>query len=246
MSVATLTEPRTCGCGCGASVTRRYRPGHDAKHKSNLFATLTGAPLAATRAADLLTEFGWDHLAPLGDLRPVAYRQSNGRPTTLVDDVTRWQVDHLGVCHADRRCRHLTANAKAANAIHPITKLARDSYITYRDATPSEALRLRGSWDQCATCTYLHTRDEEAETRQMSLVLASELEFKPRPGAPRKSRAKVTPEATPHLAPWQTARPEVDPTSLPTLSPTARPVSTDRPLSISERADAILARIFGT
>lgn len=32
-----MTHPiRTCGCGCGAPVVRRYLPGHDAKHKGAL------------------------------------------------------------------------------------------------------------------------------------------------------------------------------------------------------------------
>jgi hypothetical protein len=30
--------PNSCGCGCGAEVKGRYRPGHDARHASDLAA----------------------------------------------------------------------------------------------------------------------------------------------------------------------------------------------------------------
>ena len=239
---ATPTTPRLCGCGCGANVTRRYRPGHDAKHKSNLGAALRGSWHEATEAAEVLADQGWDHLADLADLRAVPFRQVGGRPTTHVDEVTRWQVDHLGVCHADRRCRHLTTNAKAAGGINATTKLASDTYITFRDATPEEALRLRGSWDQCATCTHIHTRDEEAEHRHMTLLVTEEITYRPKGRRPRPSRAKATPTPTAPTAlpstPW-------NPTPLAAPAPTARPVSTDRPLTVAERADAILDRLFG-
>lgn len=45
-----------CGCGCGATVRRRYLPGHDAKHRSRLFAEKRAGNGAA---ADELERLGW-------------------------------------------------------------------------------------------------------------------------------------------------------------------------------------------
>ena len=36
-TAAQPTEVAHCRCGCGQEVTRRYRPGHDARHASALF-----------------------------------------------------------------------------------------------------------------------------------------------------------------------------------------------------------------
>lgn len=49
-------SPRRCGCGCGALVARRFRPGHDAKLKSRL---LRAAKLGDTVAEHQLLQLGW-------------------------------------------------------------------------------------------------------------------------------------------------------------------------------------------
>ena len=50
------TPAGQCGCGCGEHVRKRYRPGHDARHKEGLIrAALAGQVEAETRLADL----GW-------------------------------------------------------------------------------------------------------------------------------------------------------------------------------------------
>jgi hypothetical protein len=57
---AALAEASTlCGCGCGAAVTRRYLPGHDARHKGQL---LLAWDAGQTTDADLalLAGFGYD------------------------------------------------------------------------------------------------------------------------------------------------------------------------------------------
>jgi hypothetical protein len=52
------TPTGQCGCGCGEHVRRRYRPGHDARHKEDLIrAALSGQVEAETR----LVELGWSN-----------------------------------------------------------------------------------------------------------------------------------------------------------------------------------------
>jgi len=45
-----------CGCGCGAPARRRYLSGHDAKHRSRLFAEMRAG---SALAADELQRLGW-------------------------------------------------------------------------------------------------------------------------------------------------------------------------------------------
>ena len=49
-------SPQECGCGCGATVRRRYLPGHDAKHRSKLLAEMRAGD---RDAADELERLGW-------------------------------------------------------------------------------------------------------------------------------------------------------------------------------------------
>ena len=49
-------RPRLCWCGCGALVSRRFLPGHDAKLKSRL---VSAARLGDTAAEQQLRELGW-------------------------------------------------------------------------------------------------------------------------------------------------------------------------------------------
>lgn len=48
-----------CGCGCGQAVTRRYAPGHDAKHKSALLAIFDSGTGLTDEQAALLEGFGY-------------------------------------------------------------------------------------------------------------------------------------------------------------------------------------------
>jgi hypothetical protein len=59
--MASKENTRTCGCGCGKPVTRTYLPGHDAKHKSALIATVLGSsdPAAVKAAKKVLRERNW-------------------------------------------------------------------------------------------------------------------------------------------------------------------------------------------
>lgn len=149
-----MAEIRYCGCGCGEAVTRRYKPGHDARHKSALAQALQGGTLRTrTTAAQTLADLGWAGFADPALLRSIPWVTRRGRPIPLVEDVQRWQVDHLGMHHAHRTCSTLTRNARSANGINRITRLASDSYVTYIEATPDLAARLPHSWDQCTECT---------------------------------------------------------------------------------------------
>jgi len=49
-------SPHLCGCGCGAPVSRRFLPGHDAKLKSRLLRDLR---LGDATAAEQLRQLGW-------------------------------------------------------------------------------------------------------------------------------------------------------------------------------------------
>lgn len=48
-----------CMCGCGEVVSRRFKPGHDARHKSRLFAA---AREGSAEAKDEIVAMGWWHL----------------------------------------------------------------------------------------------------------------------------------------------------------------------------------------
>ncbi|WP_239341498.1 hypothetical protein [Frankia sp. CiP3] len=64
----TGKAPRTCECGCGATVVRRFAVGHDAKLKSQLIKTILAgeapntnreAKVAGRDAAKRLAALGW-------------------------------------------------------------------------------------------------------------------------------------------------------------------------------------------
>jgi hypothetical protein len=57
-----------CGCGCGAPVSRRFLPGHDAKLKSRL---LRAARLGDTAAEQQLRQLDWLPADPLTDPAPL-------------------------------------------------------------------------------------------------------------------------------------------------------------------------------
>ena len=54
-------SPGLCACGCGATVRRRYLPGHDAKHKAVLRRAALGGDLVAQSQ---LVALGWWQLSP--------------------------------------------------------------------------------------------------------------------------------------------------------------------------------------
>lgn len=180
--------PRLCGCGCGAPVPRRYRPGHDAKHKSALCAAVAGQPgRAQASAADTLLDAGWGTWADPAALRSAAWRDRSGRATQAIDQVTRWQVDHHGVHHADRRCRRLTAAAREVGGTNAITRLASDRYVRFADADEATADRLQASWDQCTECTHAVDRLDYAEVQRIARQVVIDATMEPAVQAPSKA-----------------------------------------------------------
>jgi hypothetical protein len=169
-----VTRPLTyCGCGCGAPVTRRYKPGHDARHKSALVSALsTGDALARAASADLLVHLGWGTWADPAALRAIPWRDRSRRAIPHVESVARWQVDHLGVHHAHRTCPNLTRAARMVQGINPTTRLASDRYVTLVDAGPNLTTHLMSgrSWDQCLSCSTTEHRDEYVQRMEVGKV----------------------------------------------------------------------------
>jgi hypothetical protein len=50
---------KTCECGCGEATTATYRPGHDARHKSQLIATALKGGAMGKAAEKKLADKGW-------------------------------------------------------------------------------------------------------------------------------------------------------------------------------------------
>lgn len=163
-----MTAPRNpiarpCACGCGAPVTRRYKPGHDARHKSALVAALVGGTVRMrASAADQLADLGWTEWADPADLRAVPYVTPRGRAIPRLDEVATWQVDHLGGHHAHRTCPRLTQAARLVGGTNAITRLASDAYVTLTPNTPECTSRLPLSWDLCVACSTPTDRLEQA------------------------------------------------------------------------------------
>lgn len=83
---------KTCECGCGATVSRRFKPGHDAKLKSMLLKEARSGNESAKRR---LKALGWDHLLNPTDQNGTPVNRnptrieatfSKPRPITPLDD----------------------------------------------------------------------------------------------------------------------------------------------------------------
>jgi predicted nuclease with RNAse H fold len=55
LAEGVTSSKRTCGCGCGALVSREFRPGHDAKLRSRLMKEMASSPAARAE----LERRGW-------------------------------------------------------------------------------------------------------------------------------------------------------------------------------------------
>lgn len=225
---------KTCGCGCGAEVARRYLPGHDARHKASIVRRANEGTTrqACDRAIDELAELGWTQYASLETLR--AYQQRDrGRARAHIDQVTTWLVGPNGQHHARHACRVLTSDARSHGQIHRITRLATQEAITRTDQRPT-------GWDICQACTTENTLDEQTESwivgKECWLILCDEMGLGKRgkhQGTPTKrsvigpvgvkdcDRAYAQPKEPILL---MTAEPEVmlDPDLLPTPNPDSR------------------------
>lgn len=116
-----LKNQRTCECGCGHAVARRFLPGHDARLKSALVQAVTGGSLCSREAAaQALLERGWLHFAKAEDLAtlPMRTRARNGRFTESrhveVVMAANWtHLDQAKVSHAHPDCGDVHGKTKA-------------------------------------------------------------------------------------------------------------------------------------
>jgi len=62
-STMATTTTQACGCGCGEPVTRRFKPGHDARLKGTMLRLFrSGEKAKVATAKDVAAENGWEHL----------------------------------------------------------------------------------------------------------------------------------------------------------------------------------------
>lgn len=107
--MTTPSVPRFCECGCGEPVARRFKPGHDARLKSQLVAA-TRSPFWQQREAAVLAliERGWGNFIDLEILgtTPKRGRSSTGRrvESLNVQGLAAWHVDQTEVGHSHRFC----------------------------------------------------------------------------------------------------------------------------------------------
>lgn len=118
---AALAGQKTCECGCGQAVARRFLPGHDARLKSALVQSVAAGSLCAREAAaQALLDRGWLHFAKVEDLAalPMRTRASNGRFTEsrhmeVVMNANWTHLDQAKVTHAHPDCGDVQGRCKA-------------------------------------------------------------------------------------------------------------------------------------
>lgn len=104
----TDTTTKTCECGCGAEVSRRFKPGHDAKLKGRLLrATKSDRAWEREAAVVELVERNWGHFVDGRTLAltPVRSRHA-GRwvETRHVDSLFGTVEDEGGLSHSHWSC----------------------------------------------------------------------------------------------------------------------------------------------
>jgi hypothetical protein len=104
----TETLPRTCECGCGVTVSRRFLPGHDAKLKSRLLSE-TQDPRWWVRESAVLSmvERSWGHFVKAETLANTPVRsRHNGRlvESRHVDSLVGTVEDESGMSHSHWFC----------------------------------------------------------------------------------------------------------------------------------------------
>lgn len=161
----------TCGCGCGESVKKRFKPGHDARLKSILLdVARNGSTQQAERAAWQMVESGWSRFVDDAILIALPQRNRRGQRKIHIDQVDRWLMEPTvapggchGTCHANAACPALTAAARAAGRINKTTRLAASDWVVRPNATEANREHLRQSWDLCTECVATETVLEQCE-----------------------------------------------------------------------------------
>lgn len=117
----TTNTTKSCECGCGEAVARRFKPGHDAKLKSLLVQSVSASQWWVRQsAAEALLERGWLHFAKpeaLADLK-VRSRGSNGRfvetrHVEVVETADWTHLDERGHTHAHPGCSEVVGSLTA-------------------------------------------------------------------------------------------------------------------------------------
>jgi hypothetical protein len=203
-----MSTPRLCGCGCGEPVARRYKPGHDARHKAALIQAAIDAtkPHQTEAAIEQVFEHGWEAFLPLDLLRNHPIRNHRRQPRIHIEKVERFLIDPDGTHHARHNCTQLTKTARKHGLINPTTRLAREAAIHRVDPTPSLIHHLKHSFDACPECTIDWTWDEIIEANQtrkattLDAIDHTTPGWKPKPNPPRKSTPfQVDPDPIPVL-----------------------------------------------
>lgn len=91
------STPRLCDCGCGTPASRRYRPGHDARHKSRLIEAALNHPVVPqrNRAVRQLVQLGWGHYLPPATLQATPPAPQSVHIDDLIDRYTILSPDGL-------------------------------------------------------------------------------------------------------------------------------------------------------
>lgn len=108
MEMNRTNTNKTCECGCGAEVTRRFKPGHDAKLKGRLLAD-TKSELWWVRepAVNELVERNWGHFVDSTTLATTPVRKrAHGRwvESRHVDSLLGTVEDEAGNSHSHWSC----------------------------------------------------------------------------------------------------------------------------------------------
>ena len=117
---AALSQVKTCECGCGQAVARRFLPGHDARLKSTLVQAVAGGTAWERHAAaEALLARGWLHFVKVEALAnlKVRSRARNGRWTetrhvSTVEAASHTHLDERGVTHSHPDCQDMVGNTK--------------------------------------------------------------------------------------------------------------------------------------
>lgn len=99
---------RFCECGCGAQVTRRFKPGHDGRLKGRLIAEARDRRWWVRETAVLaMIERGWGHFLPMDIVASVKIRsRHSGRfvETRHVDSLHAVVNDEHNISHSHWSC----------------------------------------------------------------------------------------------------------------------------------------------
>lgn len=204
---------RLCGCGCGEAVARRYRPGHDARHKGALQRaaaerTATGRmSRRAAAACQTACDLGWGRYIDATSLHisPV-YRGNMER--VHVDSCARFIRTPDGVGHSNHSCPAITRAARAAGQVNPTTRRAYYSFVERIDRTEW----IPDGFDICEHCLRDWTLEEVAASYEMGRIewdMAINPDEYTIPSLPNPIPWTILPDPSPFLPPTTPLDPSI-------------------------------------